>query len=302
MKNKLIDILNKHGSQGFKFYVKDELLNYVLENTKFLDDDAHITERVFCILNNIKEKPKCKYCNKDVKFFRFSVGYRNFCSNSCASKWKYSKQKENNLPDYNLFKEKLLKKNIILLSSKDEFNISKKLKYKCALTGKEFYWFGTDHQDIKIPWKKFEFSEEKEIIRWLKTLKLNVLENCFNILNNGTIDVFLPEYKIAFEFDSLYWHNKNFCDSCYSINKTLECKEKGIQLIHITENEWNNNLKIFVFNRIFNYKKKIISENLKIDLRFENENDYIGWKSKFFIDPTLNKNNIWNCGYLMLTV
>ena len=56
---------------------------------------------------------------------------------------------------------------------------------------------------------------------------------------NRSLDIYIPEYKIAFEFDGLYWHNeKNKPDKNYHLNKTRECLEHGIQLIHIFEDEW----------------------------------------------------------------
>ena len=54
-----------------------------------------------------------------------------------------------------------------------------------------------------------------------------------------SLDIYLPEKKIAFEFDGLYWHNEiNKPDKNYHLNKTEECSKKDIQLIHIFEDEW----------------------------------------------------------------
>jgi len=44
---------------------------------------------------------------------------------------------------------------------------------------------------------------------------------------------------MAIEFNGLFWHSElNGKNSNYHLNKTLECQEKGIQLIHIFEDEW----------------------------------------------------------------
>ena len=65
------------------------------------------------------------------------------------------------------------------------------------------------------------------------------------ILNNRTVikplevDVYIPEKKLAIEFDGLYWHNEhNRPDKNYHLNKTELCAKAGIKLIHIFEDEW----------------------------------------------------------------
>ena len=54
------------------------------------------------------------------------------------------------------------------------------------------------------------------------------------------LDIYLPERRFAIEFDGLFWHsdvNSNITKT-YHINKTEECLEKGIRLIHVFEDEW----------------------------------------------------------------
>jgi hypothetical protein len=44
--------------------------------------------------------------------------------------------------------------------------------------------------------------------------------------------------NIAIEFDGLYWHSEKKVKNDYHLNKTIECEKKGIQLIHVFEDEW----------------------------------------------------------------
>jgi len=49
---------------------------------------------------------------------------------------------------------------------------------------------------------------------------------------------YIPEKKLAIEIDGIYWHSElNGKGSSYHLNKTKECEELGIQLIHIFEDE-----------------------------------------------------------------
>lgn len=52
------------------------------------------------------------------------------------------------------------------------------------------------------------------------------------------IDIYLPELKIGFEYNGLYWHNELYRDKNYHISKTKYMEENGIHLIHIYEDQW----------------------------------------------------------------
>ena len=65
------------------------------------------------------------------------------------------------------------------------------------------------------------------------------------------IDIFLPELNLAFEFNGVYWHNELRKEKNYHMNKTELCEGKGIQLIHIYEDDWIYKQEI-VKSRILN--------------------------------------------------
>ena len=96
--------------------------------------------------------------------------------------------------------------------------------------------------------KKSNF--ENLIINYLKQFNIIVHQNVRNIISPLELDVYIPEKKIAIEFNGLYWHSELFKDKNYHLNKTLECEKQGIQLIHIFEDEWL-------------YKQEIVKSRLK---------------------------------------
>lgn len=51
------------------------------------------------------------------------------------------------------------------------------------------------------------------------------------------LDIYIPSKKIAIEFNGCYWHSDATKQKNYHIDKFLECKDKGIQLIQIWE-DW----------------------------------------------------------------
>lgn len=94
--------------------------------------------------------------------------------------------------------------------------------------------------------------DEKELQDFIKDMCNEVECNTRNILNeNKELDIYVPDKKIAIEFDGLYWHNEKNKPDDYHLNKTKQCNEKGIQLIHIFEDEWINKQNI-VKSRIKN--------------------------------------------------
>lgn len=75
------------------------------------------------------------------------------------------------------------------------------------------------------------------------------LINDRTVLSRKELDIFLPERMLAFEINGLYWHSElvlenNGYDRKKDYQKYLECKEKGIKLITIHEDEWRERTDI----------------------------------------------------------
>jgi len=102
---------------------------------------------------------------------------------------------------------------------------------------------------------------EKEISNWLKSINIIIEENNRVIISPQELDIYIPSHKLAIELNGLYWHSElQGKDSQYHLNKTQLCLEKGIQLLHIFEDEWINKqeiIKSIIKNKLNIYDKTI---------------------------------------------
>jgi len=140
---------------------------------------------------------------------------------------------------------------------------------------------------IPIQNKKIYF--KKEIEEYINNLYFGKIEyNNTSLLPNTTIDIYLPDKKIAIEFDDLLWHSENklhSIDRHDHVNKTNLCESLGIHLIHIFENDWVNKKEIVksrlasvlgVSKRIYARKCHIFKVPSKIKTNFFNNSHISG--------------------------
>ena len=104
--------------------------------------------------------------------------------------------------------------------------------------------------DIDRDYKGRETYIERVISEFLSDCKISFIKNDRNQIKPKEIDFYLPDYNIGIELCGLYWHSTKFRDSYHIKDKYLECKEKGIQLITIFEDEIVEKEDI-VLNRLF---------------------------------------------------
>lgn len=123
---------------------------------------------------------------------------------------------------------------------------------------------------------------EKELLEYIKTILPNkeIIENDRTILDGKEIDIYIPELKIGFEANGLIWHSEKFnFDTHYHLNKTKQCIKKGVQLIHIFEDEWyykQNICKSRISNILKCSQNKIFARKCTIkDVPFNECKDFI---------------------------
>lgn len=89
---------------------------------------------------------------------------------------------------------------------------------------------------------KFQSSYEVEIINFLRSHGVeNIVNNTRKLIPNREIDIFLPDYNLAIEFNGVYWHHSESpnIDKHYHYNKFKKCEEIGVELFSIFSDSWD---------------------------------------------------------------
>ena len=84
---------------------------------------------------------------------------------------------------------------------------------------------------------------ESDIADYVKSIigEDKVITSDRKIISPQELDIYIPSKNIAIEYNGLYWHTESQGkDRYYHFNKWEKCKDKGIQLITIWEDEWRD--------------------------------------------------------------
>lgn len=107
-----------------------------------------------------------------------------------------------------------------------------------------------DHVDYgRVPrclscWPNGESKVEKILTEYIESFGIKVERHNKSLLGNLELDIWIPSKKIAIEYNGVYWHSTEWKDSKYHVNKFIKCRELGIHLIQLFEDEWNTKPEI----------------------------------------------------------
>lgn len=124
--------------------------------------------------------------------------------------------------------------------------------------------------------------KEKEVLEFIKDNYRGEIIRSYR--DNLEIDIYLPELKIGFEFNGVYWHSNKFKEKNYHLDKLKYFDEKGIRIINIWEDDW-----IFRKEIIKSQVKNILKVNEKIGARICEIKEI---KNTKLIKDFLNENHI----------
>ena len=75
---------------------------------------------------------------------------------------------------------------------------------------------------------------EQELVKIIKSnYEGKIILNDRTVLDGKEIDIFLPELKLGFELDGIWWHKDDF----RALEKTDACEARGVRLVHIWDIE-----------------------------------------------------------------
>ena len=124
-----------------------------------------------------------------------------------------------------------------LLECAEYFKIDTRTVYKV----KNYFGFN-------IPNYFTRSDDERELFNWIPCN--NKVSNDRKLINPLELDIVLPDYNLAIEYDGVYWHSDEYKDQNYHLNKTLECNNKGIQLFHIFDTDDIDIWKSMISNKL----------------------------------------------------
>ena len=84
-------------------------------------------------------------------------------------------------------------------------------------------------------------NQEKELYDFIKSIYDGEIQRSNRtIIKPYELDIYIPDKRMAIEFNGSYWHSEGRKDSKYHQRKTLMCAKLGIRLVHVFEYEWDD--------------------------------------------------------------
>ena len=149
--------------------------------------------------------------------------------------------------------------------------ITTNLLFRCNECGNNFnilpyqFYYRTNN-GLSICTNCYPISEnasisQLELYNFIKeNYKGEVILDCKNVISPYEIDIYLPELKLGFEFNGVWWHSEKLKGENYHLKKYDISIENNISLITIWEDDWvtkRDICKSFILNKLKSTKNKI---------------------------------------------
>lgn len=184
---------------------------------------------------------------------------------------------------YKKYVNTLPEKNLIPMFDTSVFVERVDREFICSVCGHVFKGSGRYPflERCRICNSRYRSKPELAIINFLRENDIqNIHPNIRNIIPYRELDIYLPDYNLAIEFDGLYWHSSNNIKNDKKIKnqhltKTKMCENRNIHLLHIFENEWENERTNSIWKSILknklNLSQKIFARKCQINIVNKNE-------------------------------
>ena len=162
-------------------------------------------------------------------------------------------------PTIEFIRAKFAEEGYVLLTTVYE-NAHQKLEYICPRGHRHFVRWDCWNSKRK---RRCPYCNNVGVSKWEKVVKEFLTQSNINHVSNDKsqlinpntgcsleLDIWIPDKMKAVECNGLYWHSKPDRKRCDKIKQQL-CKSQGIDLLVITDEEWNDDID--------KYKRKLIS-------------------------------------------
>jgi len=106
----------------------------------------------------------------------------------------------------------------------------------------------------------FTSKPELDIKKFIEGFNIECISGDRKVLNGKELDIYIPSLNFAIEYNGNFWHSDDIVGKNKHLYKTELCKEKGIKLLQIFEDEYLNKRDI-VYKKI----EHIISMNKTLE-------------------------------------
>ena len=128
-----------------------------------------------------------------------------------------------------------------------------------------------NNSDLEIclncnPIKIGKSDAEEEVYEFIKSIYMGEIVQRFR-LDGKEIDIYLPDLKLGFEYNGLYWHSNLHKSNNFHFEKTKFFESSDIKLIHIWEDDWlykKDIVKSIISNKLGFTTKRIFARKCKI--------------------------------------
>ena len=183
--------------------------------------------------------------------------------------------------------------NMEILSTFDNYIQNNNFLYRCKKCNSVFEMdLRPGHAICRTCNPKHEFvsNKERSVAEWIESIYSGtVITSDRTMIAPYELDIYIPERKLAIEFDGAYWHSEKFKNKDYHQHKSLLCMKKDIRLIHIPELIWEYKqdiIKSIIENALGIFHQRIFAR--KCSVKTISSNEYKNFLEENHIQGAIN--------------
>ena len=255
--------LERYGDENYVNQEKAKQTNlerYGVENPQQSDKIRNKTKQTMLEKHGVENPQQSKEIREKSKqtcLEKYGVEYPTQ-SKEIQEKTKQTCSEKYGVIDYNQLHFSKIQKETLFIKENFEKFMEKNSIYSAAKK------LNVDRSTIQKYIEKYEIINfiqqsylEIEMEEFLKENNINFIQNTRKIITPYELDFYLPDHNLAIEMNGDYWHSNKviykrtgMTADEYHQMKTDRCHEKGIDLVHISESEWNKNQEIILKNHL----------------------------------------------------